>query len=151
MNLSTRDKKHLIERDHPVLSISKQCELLSLSKGALYYKPVPIDEFNLMLMDLLDRQYLKTPFYGSRKMAIYLKSIGHEVNRKRVQRIMRIMGLKAIHPQQNLSARNPDHMVYPYLLKDLTISQPNHVWCSDITYIRIKRGFIYLAAVVTGQ
>lgn len=148
MNLSTIDKKHLIERDHSVLSISKQCELLSLSKGALYDKPVPIDEYSLMLMDLLDRQYLKTPFYGSRKMAIYLKSLGHDVNRKRVQRIMRLMGLKAIYPKKNLSARNPDHMVYPYLLKGLLISKPNHVWCSDITYIRIRRGFIYLTAVM---
>lgn len=104
-----------------MLSISRQCELLSLSKGALYYEPVPIDDYSLMIMDLLDRQYLKTPFYGSRKMAVYLKSIGHELNRKRVQRLMRLMGIMAIYPKKNLSARNPDHMVYPYLLKDLTI------------------------------
>jgi putative transposase len=148
MILSTVEKKQLIDRNHPYLSVTRQCELLSLSKGALYYKPVPIDSYSLILMDLIDKQYLKSPFYGSRKMTIYLNRKGYKVNRKRVQRLMRIMGIKAIYPNRSLSANKASHPVYPYLLKGLQITRPDHVWCSDITYIRLNKGFIYLTAVM---
>jgi len=107
-----------------------------------------MNEYNLGLMDLIDRQYLKTPFYGSRRITAYLRQYGHEVNRKRVQRLMRLMGLKGICPGPNLSKRRQEHKVYPYLLKGLSIDRPNLVWSTDITYIRIRDGFIYLMAVL---
>jgi putative transposase len=99
-------------------------------------------------MDLIDRQYLETPFYGSRKMTVHLKGMGHSVNRKRVQRLMRLMGLEAIYPRINLSKRAMEHKKYPYLLKGLSIFHPNQVWGCDITYIRVFGGFIYLVAVL---
>ena len=148
MILSTAEKKEFIERNHRDLSLTKQCELLSLSKGAYYYEPIPMSPYNLMLMDLLDNQYLETPFYGSRKMKQCLLHKGHKVNRKRVQRLMRLMCLKAIYAKKNLSVRNQAHKIYPYLLKGLNINHPNHVWCSDITYIKMSKGFVYLTAVM---
>lgn len=107
-----------------------------------------MDAYNLELMNLLDRQYLATPFYGSRKMTMCLRSLGHPVNRKRVQRLMRLMGLEAIYPKRNLSKRRHDHKVYPYLLKGVDIGRPNFVWSTDITYIRLSSGFLYLTAVM---
>ncbi|MCL0040586.1 IS3 family transposase [Thermodesulfovibrionales bacterium] len=107
--LSTDDKKRLIDWEHPGLSISKQCDLLSLSKGCLYYKPVKMDAYNHKLMEMIDKQYLKTPFYGSRKMAIYLTNEGYFVNRKRVQRLMRLMSIQAIYPKPNLSKNRREH------------------------------------------
>jgi putative transposase len=148
MNLSTIEKKNLIERDNPCLSITRQCDLLSLSKGALYYEPVPIDPQTLVLMDLIDREYLRHPFYGGRKMTVYLKNAGHRVNVKRVRRLMRMMGLKAIYPKKRLSANIVIHPRYPYLLQDLVINHPDQVWCSDITYVRVGRGFVYLTVVL---
>lgn len=133
---------------HPALSLNRQCELLSLSKGSLYYEAVPMDAYSLKLMDLLDRQYMETPFYGSRKMTAYLWDIGHPVSRKRVQRLMRLMGLEAIYPKPNLSKRRHNHKVYPYLLKDVSIDRPNFVWSTDITYIRLSSGFLYLTAII---
>ena len=99
-------------------------------------------------MDKVDAQYLKTPFYGSRKMAICLRNSGYQVNRKRIQRLMQLMGLEAIYPKANLSKRRHDHKIYPYLLKGLTIERPNQVWSTDITYIRLSSGFMYLTAVI---
>lgn len=107
-----------------------------------------MDGYNLELMDLLDYQYLATPFYGSRKMTAYLRSLGYWVNRKRVQRLMRLMGLEAIYPKRNLSKRRHDHKVYPYLLKGVNIDRPNFVWSTDITYIRLRSGFVYLTALI---
>lgn len=107
-----------------------------------------MDAYNLELMDLLDRQYLATPFYGSRKMTAYLWGLGHPVSRKRVQRMMRLMGLEAIYPKPNLSKRRHAHKIYPYLLKGVIIDRPNFVWSTDITYIRLPSGFLYLAAVM---
>lgn len=138
----------MINWNHFRLSISRQCELLSLSKGALYYKPVSLDSYNLKLMDLIDIQYLRAPFYGSRKIMVYLNSIGHAVNRKRVRRLMALMGIEAIYPKKNTSKRNHEHKVYPYLLKDLNIDRPNYVWSADITYIRLCSGFLYLMAII---
>lgn len=131
-----------------MLSVSRQCDLLGLSKGALYYKPVPMDPLNLELMDLMDRQYLRTPFYGSRRMTVYLNMLGHEVNRKRVQRLMQLMNLEAIYPKPNLSKPAKEHKVYPYLLRNLAIERSNQVWATDITYLRIGDGFAYLIAIM---
>ncbi len=146
--LSTEAKRRRIDWNHPFLSISKQCALLSLPKGTLYYQPIPMGYYSLDLMDLIDAQYLKTPFYGSRRMLAYLRSIGHQVNRKRIRRLMCLMGLEAIYPRQNMSKRRHDHKVYPYLLRGLSIDRPNMVWSTDITYIRLQSGFMYLTAVI---
>jgi len=148
LNLSTTQKKALIDWQHPKLSINKQCELLSLSKGALYYTPVPMSQYNLDIMDLIDQQYLKTPFYGSRRMTVFLQTQGYTINRKKVQRLMQVMGLKGITPGPNLSKKRQENKIYPYLLKGLSIVRPNQVWATDITYIRIKSGFMYLMAVM---
>ena len=117
------------------MSINRQCHLLSLSKGALYYTPVKMDEYNLELMDLIDRQYLKTPFYGSRRMSAHLRHSGYEVNRKRVQRLMRLMGIQAIYPGPNLSKRRQEHKIYPYLLRDVVVDRPDFVWSTDVTFV----------------
>ena len=138
----------MINKDCLKISLTRQCELLSLSKGTLYYEPVGIDPYNLELMDLLDRQYTELPFYGSRRMTAWLKREGHTVNRKRVQRLMRLMGLEAIYPKPNLSKRRQDHKIYPSLLKGVKIEKPDYVWSTDITYIRIGRGFVYLTAII---
>lgn len=122
--------------------------MLEVSKGALYYEPCPIDPYTLLLMDLIDAQHTKTPFYGSRRLAVYLKSAGHGVNRKRVQRLMKEMRIEAIYPKPKLSRRNENHKIYPYLLKGLKIKRPNQVWSTDITYIKIGNGFGYLTAVI---
>jgi len=138
----------MVNKDCRNISLTRQCELLNISKGAFYYEPVGIDPYNLNLMDLLDRQYTQSPFYGSRRMTAWLKRQGYPVNRKRVQRLMRIMGLEAIYPKANLSKRRHDHKIYPYLLKGLKIQKPDHVWSTDITYIRVGRGFVYLTAII---
>lgn len=148
MTIPLEVKKEKVEWGHPVLSITRQCELLSLSKGALYYEPVPMDTYNLMLMDLLDREYLEHPFYGARKMVVALDCLGHHVNVKRIGRLMRLMGIQTIYPKKKISIPDANHPHYPYLLKDLTIDHPDQVWCSDITYLKIGRGFVYLTAVM---
>ncbi len=107
-----------------------------------------MDPYNLELMDNIDKQYLKTPFYGSRKITVSLRNVGYQVNRKRIQRLMQLMGLEAIYPKENLSKRRHDHKIYPYLLKGLPIERPNQVWSTDITYIRLRSGFMYLTAVI---
>jgi putative transposase len=128
--------------------MSRQCELIGISRSGLYYEPAPETPFNLMLMRLIDEQYLKTPFYGSRRFAVWLNGLGHSVNRKRVQRLLQTMGLEAIYPKQRASTPNEQHEKYPYLLRDFVISRPNQVWATDITYIPMRRGFLYLVAVV---
>ena len=145
---SVSDRRPLIDKNNERLSINRQCDLLEVSKGALYYEPRPIDPYTLLLMDLMDKQHTKTPFYGSRRLAVYLKSVGHRVNRKRVQRLMREMRIEAIYPKPKLSRRNENHKIYPYLLKGLKIKRPNQVWSTDITYIKIGNGFGYLTAVI---
>ena len=132
----------MIDRAHPTLSISRQCHLLEVSRAAVYRRPAPVSADDLRLMELIDRQYLACPFYGSRRMAAWLATQGHTVNRKRVQRLMRLMGLVAIHQRPNTSKAAPEHTKYPYLLGGLTIDRVNQVWCSDITYIPLARGFI---------
>jgi putative transposase len=130
------------------LSISSQCRLLGISRSSFYYQPKPVKEEDLALMRLIDEQFLKTPTWGSRSMRNHLRRLGYKVNRKRVQRLMRIMGLEPIYPKPRTSRPHPDHKVYPYLLRDLTIDRPNQVWSADITYIPMRRGFMYLVAVM---
>jgi len=142
------EKRHLIEADNKKLSISRQCELLGLSKSSYYRMPTPETEENNKLMRLIDEEYTRHPFLGSRGMRDYLRRKGYRINRKRVQRLMRVMGLASIAPQKRTSIPAPSHRVYPYLLRKLDINRPNQVWCSDITYIRLKHGFVFLTAVM---
>jgi putative transposase len=148
MKFPTDQKRNLIEWNCRELSISTQCELLSISKGALYYEPVTMDPFSIVVMSFIDRQHIQTPFFGSRKMVVELRKSGYIVNRKRVQRLMKKMGISAIYPKRSLSQRNKAHKIYPYLLKDVKIDTPNFVWSTDITYIQLREGFLYLVAII---
>jgi putative transposase len=130
------------------LSLSRQCQLLGLNRAALYYQAVQVDAYELELMALLDRQYLRTPFYGSRRMTAWLQTQGQAVNRKRVQRLMQRMGLAAIYQRPRTSRPAPAHRIYPYLLRGLRIERVHQVWAADITYIPMARGFLYLVAVM---
>jgi putative transposase len=130
------------------LSITQQCELLSLARSSYYYEPVPESEENLLLMRLLDEQYTRTPFYGTRKMSAWLHTQGYPVDRKRVRRLLRLMGLEAIYPKPRTSVPGIVEQRYPYLLRGMSIERCNQVWSCDITYIRLARGFIYLMAVI---
>ena len=145
---STSDRRRLTDKKHPKISIKRQCELLQVSKGALYYKPKPLDAYTLTLMDLLDEQHTKTPFYGSRRLTAYLNTKGYLVNRKRVQRLMQLMRIEAIYPKPKTTRRDEKHKIYPYLLKNVAINKPDQVWSTDITYIRMGNGFMYLMAVM---
>jgi putative transposase len=142
------EKRALIEPGHSQISIARQCELLGLARASYYYQEVPESEENLLLMRLLDEQYTRTPFYGIRKMTAWLVSQGHEVNHKRVARLLRQMGLCAIYPTPRLSQPGEQATRYPYLLRGLTIDRVNQVWSTDITYIRMPRGFLYLVAII---
>lgn len=138
----------LVELAHPDLSMRQQCELLELNRSSLYYKPAEADTETLVLMNLIDEEYTRHPFYGSRKVTQFLRETGYPVNRKRIQRLMRLMGLHAICPGPNTSRRLQAHKVYPYLLEGIEITRPNQVWSTDITYIRLVKGFLYLTAVL---
>lgn len=122
--------------------------MLELSRSAFYYEARPVSDQNLLLMRLIDEQYTRAPFYGSRRMVAWLERQGYEVNRKRVSRLMEEMGLEAIFPRQRLSTPAPEHKIYPYLLRNVRIERVNQVWSTDITYIRMTRGFLYLTAVI---
>ena len=137
-----------VEKDHPQLSVRRQCRLLLLSRSSLYYTPVGESTENLALMRVIDEQFLQTPWYGSRQMARWLQRQGHTAGRHRVRRLMRKMGLTPIYQAPRTSQPHPEHKIYPYLLRDLTIERPNHVWCADITYIPMRRGFLYLVAIM---
>jgi len=126
----------------------RQCRLLGISHSGLYYQPKGISGENLTIMKLIDRQYLATPFYGARKITACLKSQGHRINRKRIRRLMRLMGIKAIYRRPRTSKPAPGHKIYPYLLGGLKITRPNQVWAADITYIPMARGFLYLVAII---
>lgn len=128
--------------------MSHQCELLELSRSSYYYEPATESKENLTLMALIDREYTDHPFLGTRRMATWLRGEGHAVNRKRVQRLMRLMGLEAVYPKRKLSAGGAGHKVYPYLLRDVSIERVNQVWSTDITYIPMPNGFMYLTAVM---
>lgn len=131
------------------MSLRRQCELIGLNRSSYYYQPAAEDPLNLTLMRLIDEQYLETPFYGYLKMTRHLrKNKGHQVNPKRVYRLMQQMGLRAVGPRPRTSQPHPEHKIYPYLLRGLKISRPNQVWSADITYIPLQRGFMYLVAVL---
>lgn len=138
----------MIEPEHPKLPITRQCELLGLARASYYHQPEPETDANLRLMRVIDETYLVFPAFGSRQMMRWLRRQGYTVNRKRVRRLMRQMGLEAIYRKPNLSRRHPDHPVFPYLLRGLEVDRPNQVWATDITYIPIQGGFIYLCAVL---
>ncbi len=131
-----------------MISVSRQCELLDLARSSYYYQPEKDESYNQTLMNLIDEQFTHTPFYGVPKMTFWLRREGHPVNPKRVRRLMRLMGLEAIYPKKKLSKSCPEHRKYPYLLSGLRIDHPDQVWCTDITYIRLYHGFIYLVAVM---
>ena len=128
--------------------MSRQCELLGLSRSSYYYGPAAETPENLRLMRLIDQEYMRHPFLGSRRMAAYLRGEGHPVNRKRVRRLMAVMGLEAVYPKPRLSKPNPGHRVYPYLLRGVAVERPDQVWSTDITYVPMPAGFMYLTAVI---
>ena len=138
----------MVESNNSQLSIRRQCELLGLNRSSFYYEPATETIENLRLMRRIDEQYLKTPYCGSRRMAIMLAGEGEEVNRKRVKRLMGLMGLEAIHPGPRTTVRKPDHKVYHYLMRGVKIERRDLVWSSDITYIPMHHGFMYLTAVI---
>lgn len=149
MEIDTCDKRLLISPTHANLSIRQQCELLDLNRSGIYYKVKEENNYNLLLMNLIDEEYTRHPFLGIIKMTEYLRGLGHNVNDKRVRRLTRLMGILAIYPRKkNLSKANLEHKKYPYLLKDVAIIRPNHVWSTDITYIKLAHGFIYLVAIL---
>src|ERR1700756_2734286 len=138
----------MIERRDPALPISQQCRLLALSRSSVYRKPAAVSAEDLAIMALIDRHYLARPYHGSRRMAAWLATQGHRVNRKRVQRLMRLIGLVAVYQRPNTSRPAVAHKTYPYLLGGLSIERVNQVWCSDITYIPMPKGFLYLVAIM---
>ena len=138
----------LVEPEHPEISIRRQCELLGVSRASWYYEPAGESEENLRLMRKIDEQYTRAPFYGSRRMAAWLRAQGYDANRKRVARLMQLMGIEAVYPKPNLSQAAAGHKIYPYLLRGVEIARVNQVWSTDITYIRMARGFVYLVAVM---
>jgi putative transposase len=146
--LSLAHKRLLVEANHPHISLSRQCELLDLARSSWYYKPVAVDPYELHLMHLIDQQYTATPFYGIRRMAAWLRTQGEVVNHKRVARLMRQMGVEAIYPRPKTTTNSDNARRYPYLLEDLIIDAPNIVWSTDITYIRLPGGFVYLVAII---
>lgn len=147
-------KSRLIEPEHSLISLRRQCELVGLNRSSYYYenletdKPQRDSKENMQFMNFIDKQYIKTPAYGSRRMADQLRLEGHQVNRKRIRRLMHRMGLQAIYPKPRLSQRNKEHKIYPYLLRNVAIERINQVWSSDITYIPMRNGFMYLTVVM---
>jgi putative transposase len=146
--MSRAQRRALVEHEDPALPVSQQCRLLAVSRCSIYRKPAEISEADHTIMALIDRQYLARPYYGSRRMAAWLATQGHRVNRKRIQRLMRLMGLVAIYQRPNTSKPAPESKVYPYLLGGLRIERANQVWCADITYIPMAKGFLYLVVVM---
>ena len=138
----------MIDRTDDHVSLVRQCRLVGISRSSLYYRPKAPDAATLDLMRLIDEQYLKTPFYGSRKMMFWLREQGYAVGRDRVRRLMRLLGLEAIYQKPRTSKPAAGHKIYPYLLRDLAIDRSNQVWCTDVTYIPMARGFLYLVAVM---
>jgi len=146
--MSRGERKAMIVRDHPDLSVSRQCGILSIGRSSFYYRPKGERPATLALMRRIDELFLKYPFYGSRQMVRQLRRDGIHVGRHRVRRLMRLMGLQAIYQAPRTSAPHPAHRIYPYLLGGLAIDRPDRVWCADITYIPVQRGFLYLVAVM---
>jgi putative transposase len=146
--MSVARRRQMIEREHASLSIAAQCRLVSISRSSFYYAPVPETAETLALMAVIDASFLDHPWYGSRQMARHLQRLGHAVGRRRVRRLMAKMGLAPIYQRPRTSDPHPEHRIYPYLLRDLEITRPGHVWCADITYLPMRRGFLYLVAIM---
>ncbi len=142
------EQKRSLIRKHDKISLARQCELLGLNRTTRYYQAKEVSKENIKIMHILDEQYTRTPFYGVLRMMHYLRSLGHQVNEKRVRRLLRLMGIEAIYPKKDLSKATQGHKIYPYLLRDIEIKRINQVWSTDITYIRMKHGFVYLAAII---
>lgn len=138
----------MIEPGYPGFSLVRQCHLLEVNRSTHYYQPVPISEEELAIMRALDALYTRYPFFGGRKMTVKLNDLGFQVNLKRVRRLMKVLGIEAIYPKPNTSKSNPEHKVYPYLLRGVAITEPDQVWATDMTYIRMREGFIYLSAII---
>jgi putative transposase len=146
--MSVERRRQMIQSDHPQLSIVRQCELVAISRSGFYHRPAGETALNLELMRLIDAQFLETPWYGSRQMARHLRHEGYGAGRKRVRRLMARMGLAPIYQRPRTSVPHPEHRVFPYLLRDLVIGRPNQVWRADITDLPMRRGFLYLVAVM---
>jgi len=146
--MTKQEKLAMIDKNHKNLSLRQQCKLLELYRSNLYYVASQESEENLYLMRLLDEEYTRHPFKGVLRMEAYLRDLGYCVNKKRIRRLLRLIGLEAIYPKKHLSQSNPLHKKYPYLLKGIVINKPNQVWCTDITYIRLHQGFVYLVAIM---
>ena len=146
--MSAPDRRRLVDRKPGELSIRRQCELLGIARSGVYRPPVPANDNDLALMRRIDELFTAWPFLGSRRMTAMLRAEGHAVNRKRVQRLMRKMGIAALGPKPRTTKPAPGHKIFPYLLRGLAIERPNQVWCADITYIPIGRGFLYLVAIM---
>ncbi len=146
--MSVERRRELIEPEHPRLSILRQCALVSISRSSYYGPGTGETAENLALMRVIDEQFLETPWYGSRRMMRHLRRLGYAVNRKRVRRLMGRMGLQAVYQKPKTTAPHPEHKIWPYLLRDMVIDCPNQVWCTDITYIPMRWGFLYLAVVM---
>jgi len=143
-----KERRRLVDPWHRELSVRRQCQLLGVNRSNLYYRPVGESQENLMLMRLIDEEYTRHPFLGSRRLVLWLREQGWEVNRKRVARLMEKMGMEALYPKPKLSQPGEAHKIYPYLLEGVTVSRINQVWSTDITYIRMAEGFLYLVAVM---
>jgi putative transposase len=146
--MSRAERRALVERTDPARRVSQQCRLLAVSRSSVYRRPAEVSDEDRTIMALIDRHYLARPYYGSRRMAAWLATQGHLVNRKRVQRLMRLIGLVAIHQRPNTSKATAEHKIYPYLLGGIAIERVNQVWCSDVTYIPMAKGFLYLVVVI---
>lgn len=146
--MSSEQRREWIEWQQPALSITRQCALVGVPRSTVYYEPVAVSAADRELMHRLDEQYTRTPFYGSRRMTAWLQTQGHLVNRKRVTRLLALLGLEALVPRRRLSTPAPGHRIYPYLLRGVSIDRVDQVWSTDITYIRLRRGFAYLVAVL---
>ncbi len=147
------EKRQLIDPTHPDISVIRQCELVGLNRSSLYYQPASASdggtELDMQIMRLIDEEYTRHPFYGSRRICVFLNHImGQLINRKRVQRLMRIMGIQGVAPGPSTSQSHPEHKIYPYLLRNLVINRPNQVWSTDITFIPMAGGYMYLVAII---
>lgn len=154
LHCTLTDKRQCIDHGHSQISVAHQCELLGLSRSSLYYRPDPLrkahaDQEDLKIMNMIDRIYTHSPFYGSRRVRVCLEEqLGEAVNRKRVQRLMRLMGIQGVAPGPNTSKPHPEHKIYPYLLRNVKVERPNQVWSTDITYCPLKDGYMYLVAII---
>lgn len=137
-----------MEHGHTQISVKRQCQLLGLSRSSFYYKSSVISQEDIELMNLIDEEYTRHPFYGTRRMKVWLEREGYSVSRKRVRRLYRVMGITAVYPKKNLSKKDKSHAIFPYLLRDMAITEVDKVWSTDITYIRLEKGFVYLMAII---